>query len=115
MLSKLVVFDPTKRFTAEQALEHEYFEGLHFPEDEPDATPVTMFDFEFEKKLMTATDLKDSLYEEILFYHSEDKIQRYKREKAEYEAKIQETTAIQTQFFEKSGIEDSSSDNEDFF
>ena len=68
------MFDPQSRITAAQALEHEYFEGLHFPEDETDATPVTMFDFEFEKKLMTATDLKDALYEEILFYHSEEKI-----------------------------------------
>ena len=52
------MFDPQSRITAAQALEHEYFEGLHFPEDETDATPVTMFDFEFEKKINDSNGFK---------------------------------------------------------
>jgi len=31
-------FDPSRRITIPEALQHSYFEGLHNEEDEPDAT-----------------------------------------------------------------------------
>ena len=50
LLKKCLAFDPNKRITVEQALEHPYLANLHCPEDEPVTTPVSRFDFEFEEK-----------------------------------------------------------------
>jgi hypothetical protein len=35
LLDKMLTFNPEKRITIEQALEHPYMESLHSPEDEP--------------------------------------------------------------------------------
>lgn len=42
------MFDPNKRITVEEALEHPYLAELHCPEDEPTTVPVSAFDFDFE-------------------------------------------------------------------
>ena len=46
LLEKLLTFDPSKRITVEEALEHPYLETYHDPADEPSHTP---FDFSFEQ------------------------------------------------------------------
>ena len=88
-IRKLLTFDPEKRITVEQALCHPYLESLHFPDDEPVTTPVSMFDFEYERQILTMKDLKDIMYEEILLYHFRDKRSIYERNKAEYTAQHQ--------------------------
>ena len=35
LLERMLTFNPEKRITIEQALEHPYMESLHSPEDEP--------------------------------------------------------------------------------
>lgn len=35
LLTKMITFNPDKRYTIEQCLEHSYFEGLHSPDSEP--------------------------------------------------------------------------------
>ena len=89
LLRRLLTFDPEKRITVEQALCHPYLESLHFPDDEPVTTPVSMFDFEYERQILTMKDLKDIMYEEILLYHFRDKRSIYERNKAEYTAQHQ--------------------------
>jgi len=69
LLQNLLQFDPSKRFNSWQAIEHEYFADLHCDEDEPVRLHVCKFDFEFERRILTASDLKDLIYEEILLYH----------------------------------------------
>ena len=46
LLEKMLVFDPARRITVEQALEHPYLASLHDPGVEPAST--VPFDFEFE-------------------------------------------------------------------
>lgn len=48
LLSKMLVFDPLKRITVEEALQHPYLAKLHDKDDEPTAE---MFDFSFESKI----------------------------------------------------------------
>ena len=93
LLKRFLAFDPDKRITVEQALCHPYLEGLHFPEDEPTTQPVSMFDFEYERQILTMRDLKDLMYEEILLYHFISKKTSYQRNKAEYIAHHHPTLA----------------------
>lgn len=44
----MLVFDPTKRITVEQALEHPYLASLHDLSDEPVCSVPFVFDFDSE-------------------------------------------------------------------
>jgi len=81
LLKKLMVFDPKKRITVDEALQHPYLSALHFPEDEPIRDQVNKLEFEFEKYVLSLEQLKDLIYEEILLYH-------YPEYATEYEKKI---------------------------
>jgi mitogen-activated protein kinase 1/3 len=70
----MLAFDPGSRITVAEALAHPYLAQLHFPEDEPDSDPVPHFDFDFESQIMTAYDLKNLIYEEILLHHFPQKV-----------------------------------------
>ncbi|DAZ97023.1 TPA: hypothetical protein N0F65_012892 [Lagenidium giganteum] len=69
LLEKMLVFDPSKRISVEQALEHPYLESLHNAEDEPVADRP--FSFDFEKEDLTKTRLQELILEEILKFHPE--------------------------------------------
>jgi len=66
LLKKMLLFDPSKRITAAQALEHEYLRALHNVNDEPDATP---FDFNFEDSGTTENDLKGLIWRQLQKFH----------------------------------------------
>jgi serine/threonine protein kinase len=44
LLGKMLIFNPSKRITAEEALEHPYFASLHSPEDEPVCAKPFLYD-----------------------------------------------------------------------
>ena len=77
LLKKMLTFDPTKRISVQDALNHPFLEELHCPEDEPTTDPVSAFDFDFEIYELQNTDYKDLLYEEIMLYHSEEVLKLY--------------------------------------
>lgn len=70
LLDKMLIFNPKKRFTAEQCLSHPYFEGLHDPELEPIAS--SLFDWSFDDKELAKEQLQKMIYEESKHFHSKD-------------------------------------------
>ena len=62
LLQKMLAFNPDKRITVEEALEHPYLESMHDPEDEP-TSPI--FDFAFEEEAETRV-IKEMIYETIV-------------------------------------------------
>ncbi|CCE83843.1 Piso0_004433 [Millerozyma farinosa CBS 7064] len=68
LLEKLLVFNPAKRITVDNALLHPYLRLYHDPNDEPVAEkiPEDFFDFDKHKDKLTIEDLKKLLYDEIM-------------------------------------------------
>lgn len=71
-LTKTLTFDPKKRLTVEEALQHPYLEAYHDPEDEPVAPPLDedFFAFDRQKDEISREELKRLLFEEIASFHS---------------------------------------------
>jgi mitogen-activated protein kinase 1/3 len=80
----MLTFDPSKRITVEEALEHPYLENLHVPEDEPTTEPLCAFDFDYEIYDLKKEEYKDQIYEEIMLYHSDDALKEYLSNKKKY-------------------------------
>jgi serine/threonine protein kinase len=85
LLRRMLMFNPAKRMTVTDALSHPYLAALHYPDDEPTTDPVSKFDFDFERQLVTMRDLKDLLYEEILLWHFPERMQEYEQARLEFE------------------------------
>lgn len=66
-LEKTLTFDPKKRLTVEEALQHPYLEAYHDPTDEPASPPIPeeFFDFDHHKEDISKEQLKRLLWEEI--------------------------------------------------
>ena len=73
----MLTIDPQQRITVEEALAHPIFAEFHDPEDEPTADRLYAYDFDFELYDLTADQLMDLLYDEILLYHDESLLDRY--------------------------------------
>lgn len=67
LLSKMLVFNPEKRFTVEECLAHPYFEGLHNVDEEPVAPQK--FDWSFDDFTPTKPLLQTMVFEESLRFH----------------------------------------------
>ncbi|KAF9078071.1 putative MAP kinase [Rhodocollybia butyracea] len=72
-LNRTLTFDPKKRMTVEEALEHPYLSIYHDPLEEPVACPIGSEEFEFDlkKERLSKQELKELLYEEVLSFHSD--------------------------------------------
>ena len=71
LLSKMLIFNPKKRFTVEQCISHPYFEGLHNPEEEPVCSAP--FDWSFDDIELTKDNLQMMIYEESLKFQTGEK------------------------------------------
>lgn len=60
LLEKLLAFNPAKRISVEEALQHPYLEPYHDPDDEPTAPPIPdgFFDFDKNKDALSKEQLK---------------------------------------------------------
>lgn len=72
LLKKMLVFNPNKRISIEESLQHPYLKDLYCPEDEPVREPLNTLEFEFENENLNKEQIKDLIYEEILLYHFDD-------------------------------------------
>jgi len=70
----MLIFDPKKRITVEQALAHPYMANLHCIEDEPIGEKVSAFDFDFELFSLKTPEYKELIFEEIQLYHDENEV-----------------------------------------
>jgi serine/threonine protein kinase len=111
LLKKMMVFNPQKRMTVEEALKHPYLQDLHYPEDEPTREPVPSIEFEFEKYNLSLQQLKDLLYEEILIYHFDDFKKEYFRRVAANEDPFKEVVGNENAL--KPGEKESDDDDEE--
>ncbi|XP_022985347.1 mitogen-activated protein kinase 7-like [Cucurbita maxima] len=68
LLQKMLVFDPTKRITVDEALQHPYMLGLYDPKFNPPANvPLTL---DIEDSLEENT-IREMMLNEMLYYHPE--------------------------------------------
>ncbi|KAH1220481.1 Mitogen-activated protein kinase NTF6 [Glycine max] len=64
LAEKMLVFDPSKRITVEEALNHPYMASLHEINEEP--TCPTPFIFDFEQTILNEEDIKELIWKESL-------------------------------------------------
>uniref|UniRef100_K3WYL3 Protein kinase domain-containing protein n=1 Tax=Globisporangium ultimum (strain ATCC 200006 / CBS 805.95 / DAOM BR144) TaxID=431595 RepID=K3WYL3_GLOUD len=70
LLERMLVFDPAKRISVEEALAHPYLDSLHNADDEPVAD--SSFSFDFEKEELTKMRLQELIFDrEICKFHPE--------------------------------------------
>uniref|UniRef100_A0A7S3JQJ3 Protein kinase domain-containing protein n=1 Tax=Aureoumbra lagunensis TaxID=44058 RepID=A0A7S3JQJ3_9STRA len=67
LLYRMLVFNPSKRYSVETSLEHPFMRTLHVEADEPTADFKCSFDFEHHQLDRQA--LKDLVWTEMLFYN----------------------------------------------
>ncbi|THU72417.1 hypothetical protein C4D60_Mb04t11910 [Musa balbisiana] len=67
LLEKMLVFDPSKRITVNEALQHPYLASLHDINDEP-FCPAP-FSFDFEHPSYTEEDIKELIWRESLKFN----------------------------------------------
>lgn len=84
LLQKLLEYDPNKRLSAEEALNHPYFKELHSEEEEPIANPIDYFDFEFEQYTLDKRILRELILDEIIIYHNDGAKKYYDQCKHRY-------------------------------
>eukprot|EP00397_Hematodinium_sp_SG-2012_P024923 GEMP01025993.1.p1 GENE.GEMP01025993.1~~GEMP01025993.1.p1 ORF type:complete len:426 (+),score=66.24 GEMP01025993.1:279-1556(+) len=83
LLQWMLRFNPAKRATACDALDHAYMAELHYIEDEPSRDPLDQHDFEFERRKLTLGALREELFREVLHYHPQ-KQEEYLRTNTTY-------------------------------
>ncbi len=67
LLNKMLQYDPKERITAEQALNHKYFDDVHEPDDCPIFEGSIDFTFENDKKI-TLEKVKLMIIDEVNYY-----------------------------------------------
>ena len=70
LLSKMLHFNPNKRYTIEQCISHPYFETLHNPEEEP--ISENPFDWRFDDIELTKENLQSIIYDESTNFHPDE-------------------------------------------
>lgn len=67
LMERMLIFDPRKRITVEEALNHPYLASLHDINDEP--TCQAPFSFDFEEPNLTEDQIRELIYQEACLYN----------------------------------------------
>jgi mitogen-activated protein kinase 1/3 len=67
LLERMLVFDPSRRITVDEALHHPYLASLHDINEEP--TCPTSFSFDFEQPSFTEEHMKELIWRETLAFN----------------------------------------------
>ncbi|KAE8666669.1 Mitogen-activated protein kinase-like protein NTF6 [Hibiscus syriacus] len=70
LAEKMLVFDPSKCITVDEALNHPYLSSLHEINEEP--TCASPFIFDFEQMTLNEEDIKELIWRESLNFNQED-------------------------------------------
>ncbi|KAL1198135.1 Mitogen-activated protein kinase 4 [Cardamine amara subsp. amara] len=70
LLEKMLVFDPSRRITVDEALCHPYLAPLHDINEEP--VCVRPFNFDFEQPSLTEENIKELIYRETVKFNPQD-------------------------------------------
>ncbi|CAL5334390.1 unnamed protein product [Camellia sinensis] len=70
LAERMLVFDPSKRITVEEALNHPFLSGLHEINEEP--TCPSPFIFDFEQSSLSEEDIKELIWRESLNFSPDD-------------------------------------------
>lgn len=73
LIKKMLEWDQSKRISAEEAIEHQYFMKLHDPMDEPITYPLEPYDF--ERNGITEHEMRKNLWNEVKNFHGEPPLQ----------------------------------------
>ncbi|KAI5073718.1 hypothetical protein GOP47_0011731 [Adiantum capillus-veneris] len=69
LIEKMLVFDPAKRISVEQALNHPYLASLHDINDEP--VCLERFNFDFEQSSFSEEHIKELIWAEALSFNAD--------------------------------------------
>lgn len=73
VLQSTICFSPDQRVNVDQALELSYLSELHCPDDEPIRCPLETGEFEFERRKIDMSVLRQEIFLEALTYNPERK------------------------------------------
>jgi len=74
----MLIFNPHKRISIDEALSHPYLKSLHNPKTENECKRI--FDFEFEKTANTKENIQQFMWEEICMFRPELKTKTWKKD-----------------------------------
>lgn len=94
-INKCLYFDPDKRLTIEEALDHEFFEKIRDKGEEISSEKISRYDFVFEDQdIEEITELRQLILDEIMLYHDDKFYAEYLLSKKNYNDFLLETTKI---------------------
>ena len=67
LINKMLVFNPQRRITVEEALAHPYLASLHDANDEPSAE--SPFEFDFESETLTEAGVRELVFKELVNFN----------------------------------------------
>ena len=78
LLDRMLVFNPHKRISVDEALAHPYLKTLHNVKTESECKRT--FDFEFEKNEMTKEVIQEFMWQEIQHFRPELRTKTWRRD-----------------------------------
>lgn len=75
LLQQMLVFDPRKRITVDEALRHPYLEGLQEEDGEPDCPQFFSFEYDGDANAVTKEELRKLIWKEAFQYRLSEQLE----------------------------------------